>query len=155
MSRSDLINYRAPFSLRKTAGAHAVIRADRVHYMSFPMTPDEFEAAVSDALANIPERLLATMDNVAVFVEDRYEPLPGEDPGTSLLGLYDGVPLTERDDGWAAGAMPDRIIIFQEDTLAACSSREEVIAEVQITVVHEIAHHFGIDDETLHHLGWG
>lgn len=123
--------------------------------MSYSMTPDEFETAVSDALENIPEDLLAMMDNVAVFIEDRYEPRPDEDPHTSLLGLYDGVPLTERDDGWAAGAMPDRIIIFQEDTLAACSSREEVIAEVQITVVHEIAHHFGVDDETLHRLGWG
>jgi Uncharacterized protein conserved in bacteria len=123
--------------------------------MSHTMTPDEFEAAVSDALGNIPQPLLDMMDNVAVFIEDRYEPAPGEDPRTSLLGLYEGVPLTERDDGWGAGALPDRIIIFQEDTLAACASREEVIAEVQITVVHEIAHHFGIDDDTLHRLGWG
>ncbi|WP_417233881.1 metallopeptidase family protein [Arthrobacter sp.] len=122
--------------------------------MAYSMTDDEFESCVSDALENIPRQLLDMMDNVAVFIEDRYQPQPGEDPSTSLLGLYDGVPLTERDDGWGAGALPDRITIFQEDTLAACSSREEVIAEVQITVVHEIAHHFGIDDETLHRLGW-
>ncbi len=123
--------------------------------MAYSMSNEDFENAASEALGNIPERLLAMMDNVVVFIEDRYIPLPDEDPETSLLGLYDGVPLTERDDGWGAGALPDRIIIFQEDTLAACSSREEVIAEVQITMVHEIAHHFGIDDETLHRLGWG
>ncbi|MDN5813700.1 MAG: metallopeptidase family protein [Arthrobacter sp.] len=123
--------------------------------MAYSMSDEDFENAASEALDNIPERLLAMMDNVVVFIEDKYIPLPDEDPETSLLGLYDGIPLTERDDGWGAGALPDRIIIFQQDTLAACSSREEVIAEVQITMVHEIAHHFGIDDEALHHWGWG
>lgn len=123
--------------------------------MAYDMSCEDFENAAAEALDNIPSGLREMMDNVVVFIEDRYMPLPEEDPETSLLGLYDGVPLTERDDGWGAGALPDRIIIFQEDTLAACSSREEVIAEVQITMVHEIAHHFGIDDETLHRLGWG
>lgn len=123
--------------------------------MAYSMSDDDFEAAVSAALERIPGRLRDLMDNVAIFIEDRYTPLPGEDPATSLLGLYDGVPLTERDDGWAAGALPDRITIFQEDTLAICASPDDVVAEVQITVVHEIAHHFGIDDETLHRLGWG
>ena len=123
--------------------------------MAYSMSNEDFENAATEALDNIPERLLDMMDNVVVFIEDKYTPLPNEDPETSLLGLYDGVPLTERDDGWGAGALPDKIIIFQEDTLAACSSRAEVIAEVQITMVHEIAHHFGIDDETLHQLGWG
>lgn len=123
--------------------------------MAYDMSGDEFEEAVSRALDAIPERLRAMMENVAVFIEDRYEPLPGEDPATSLLGLYDGVPLTERGDGWGAGAMPDRIIIFQEPILQMCDSENEVIEEVGITVVHEIAHHFGIDDATLHRLGWG
>jgi predicted Zn-dependent protease with MMP-like domain len=123
--------------------------------MAYDMSGDEFEEAVSRALDAIPERLRTMMENVAIFIEDRYEPLPGEDPATSLYGLYDGVPLTERGDGWGAGAMPDRIIIFQEPILQMCDSENEVIEEVGITVVHEIAHHFGIDDATLHRLGWG
>jgi predicted Zn-dependent protease with MMP-like domain len=89
------------------------------------------------------------MDNVVVLVED--EP-PPDDP--DLLGLYEGVPLTERDGFWAAGSLPDRITIFRLPTLAICADRAEVVEEVAITVVHEIAHHFGIDDARLHELGW-
>ena len=90
------------------------------------------------------------MDNVVVLVED--EPPPGDG---DLLGLYEGTPLTERDSWWAVGvaAGPDH------DLPAArrwrCANVEEVVEEVRITVVHEIAHHFGIDDERLHELGWG
>jgi predicted Zn-dependent protease with MMP-like domain len=65
------------------------------------------------------------------------------------------VPLTERGEFWAAGALPDRITIYRRPTLALCDSRDEVVDEVAVTVVHEIAHHFGIDDERLHELGWG
>ncbi|PZR53551.1 hypothetical protein DNL40_08650 [Xylanimonas oleitrophica] len=113
------------------------------------MSREEFEAAVSDALDTVPPDLTAQMDNVVVLVEDD---APAEDPG--LLGLYEGVPLTERDLGWAAGALPDRITIFRNPTLAICDTRDDVVEEVAITVVHEIAHHFGIDDERLHELGW-
>ena len=113
------------------------------------MTREQFELAVADALDDVPAELLALMVNVVVLVED--EP-PAEEP-TDLLGLYDGTPLTERDDGWA-GALPDRITIFRGPTLRACEDTDEVIAEVAITVVHEIAHHFGIDDDRLHDLGW-
>ncbi len=70
-----------------------------------------------------------------------------------LLGLYDGTPLTER-DSWYAGVLPDRISVFRQPTLAVCDTREEVVEEVLVTVVHEIAHHFGIDDDRLHELGW-
>ncbi|TPV50269.1 metallopeptidase family protein [Pseudarthrobacter phenanthrenivorans] len=123
--------------------------------LHFTMSADEFEAAVQDALDSIPDKLARAMDNVAVFIEDDYVPRPGEDPDTVLLGLYEGVPLTERDSWWDAGSLPDRITIFREPILEICASREDVIHEVAVTVVHEIAHHFGIDDERLHELGWG
>ena len=113
------------------------------------MSSSDFEDAVRDALDEIPAELAAQMDNVVVLVAD--DP-PADDP--ELLGLYEGVPLTERDDFWAAGALPDRITIFRNPTLAMCETREEVVEEVLVTVVHEIAHHFGIDDERLHDLGW-
>lgn len=121
----------------------------------FPMSEDEFEAAVGDALDRIPPALAKTMKNVAVFIEDDYTPHPGEDPDTVLLGLYEGVPLTERDSWWDAGSLPDRITIYRQPILDLCASREEVVEEVTVTVVHEIAHHFGISDERLHDLGWG
>ena len=115
----------------------------------------DFEAAVSDALDRIPPELAQTMNNVAIFIEDDYTPQPGEDPDTVLLGLYEGVPLTERDSWWDAGSLPDRITIYRQPILDICESREDVIEEVTITVVHEIAHHFGISDDRLHELGWG
>ena len=123
--------------------------------LRFTMSEDEFEAAVQDALDSIPDKLARAMDNVAVFIDDDYVPKPGEDPDTVLLGLYEGVPLTERDSWWDAGSLPDRITIFREPILDICASREDVIHEVAVTVVHEIAHHFGIDDDRLHELGWG
>jgi predicted Zn-dependent protease with MMP-like domain len=115
------------------------------------MSREEFEGAVSDALDTIPPELAAQMDNVVVLVED--EPPDGEE--RELLGLYDGTPLTDRGSWWAAGALPDRITIFRGPTLRMCESTEQVVDEVAITVVHEIAHHFGIDDQRLHDLGWG
>ena len=120
----------------------------------FPMSEDEFEAAVGDALDRIPPEA-KTMNNVAVFIEDDYTPQPGEDPDTVLLGLYEGVPLTERDSWWDAGSLPDRITIYRQPILELCDSREDVVEEVTVTVVHEIAHHFGISDARLHELGWG
>jgi predicted Zn-dependent protease with MMP-like domain len=112
------------------------------------MSGEEFDEAVADALDIIPPELARMMRNVVILVED--------DPpdGTDLFGLYEGTPLTERDDGWV-GSLPDRITIFRNPTLAYCATREEVVDEVRITVVHEIAHHFGIGDDHLHELGWG
>ncbi|MDI3210662.1 metallopeptidase family protein [Arthrobacter sp. AL12] len=121
----------------------------------FPMSETDFEAAVSDALDRIPPDLAKTMNNVAIFIEDDYTPQPGEDPDTVLLGLYEGVPLTERDSWWDAGSLPDRITIYRQPILEICETREDVIDEVTVTVVHEIAHHFGISDDRLHELGWG
>lgn len=116
------------------------------------LSRDEFEEAVSDGLDLVPTELTELMDNVVVLVED--EP-PEEIGEPDLLGLYEGVPLTERDEWWAAGSLPDRITIFRNPTLRLCDSPEQVVEEVAVTVVHEIAHHFGIDDERLHELGWG
>ncbi|MPV36864.1 metallopeptidase family protein [Georgenia subflava] len=117
------------------------------------MTRDAFEEAVSEALDMVPPELTDQMDNVVVLVEEEptAEQLAGEE---ELLGIYEGTPLTDRDDWWAAGSLPDRITIFRGPTLRMCESEEEVVDEVAITVVHEIAHHFGISDERLHDLGW-
>jgi predicted Zn-dependent protease with MMP-like domain len=112
------------------------------------MGPQRFEELVSEALDLIPGELARAIDNVVVLVEARNP----EDP--ELLGLYEGVALTER-DSWYAGSLPDRITIYRDALLEICDTEEEVLDEVAITVVHEIAHHFGIDDDRLHELGWG
>ncbi len=107
----------------------------------------EFEGLVADALDGLPPELAALMDNVAIFVESESPDQP------HLLGVYEGVPLTERDSSYLL-AVPDRITIFRLPTLAICEDAMEVRRQVQITVVHEIAHHFGIDDDRLHELGY-
>jgi len=110
---------------------------------------ERFEELVATALDTIPPELVEVMDNVAVFVEDD---APADDP--ELLGLYEGVPLTERDSWYGAGTLPDRILVFRNPTLRLCEDEDAVVHEVHITVVHEIAHHFGIDDDRLHELGY-
>ena len=123
------------------------------------MSDAEFEAAVADGLDMIPEELAAQMDNVVVLVADEPDPeqLSPQDYDANglptLLGLYDGVPLTERDDSWSM-VLPDRIHIFKGPLQRWCTTREELVEEIAITVIHEIAHHFGIDDARLHELGW-
>ena len=116
--------------------------------MNEEISREEFESLVTSALDGIPDELVQHMDNCVVLVEEL--PPPGE---RFLLGLYEGVPLTERDSGYGA-VLPDRILIFRQPILAMCDSVEEVVRQVRITVVHEIAHHFGIDDERLHELGY-
>ena len=111
------------------------------------MDPQRFDELVSDALDLIPPRLAAVMDNVVVLVADRH---PEE---ADLLGMYEGVALTERDSHYA-GSLPDTITIYRDALLDICDREDQVVDEVSITVVHEIAHHFGIDDDRLHELGW-
>jgi len=112
------------------------------------VTVEEFESLVEEALATIPRALKRAMRNVAIFIEDESPPhLP------VLLGLYEGVPLTDRGE-WYAGVQPDRITIFRLPILRICRTREDVVAEVTKTVVHEVGHHFGIDDERLHELDY-
>lgn len=114
------------------------------------MSDEEFDAAVGDALDLIPDELARLISNVAVLVDD--EPPDGE---PELLGLYEGVPLTERDGWWDAGSLPDRITVFKGPLTRLARDREELRDEIAVTVVHEVAHHFGIDDARLHELGWG
>lgn len=117
--------------------------------VSVEMTRERFEELVGEALDEVPAELMNLMSNVVILVED--ESPPGE---TELLGLYEGYALTER--GWDyAGVLPDRITIYRGPTLRSCDTEDDVVDEVAVTVVHEIAHHFGIDDTRLHELGWG
>jgi len=107
-----------------------------------------FEALVERALDEVPEEIAGQVHNLVVLVEDD---APADNP--DLLGVYDGVSLTERTADH--GGLPDRITIFRRPLLAMCQTPEELVREVRITVVHEIAHHFGIDDDRLHDLGYG
>lgn len=118
--------------------------------MSVELGNAEFEAAVEQALGLIPDGLAVLLDNVAIIVED--EPPSDEDP--ELLGLYEGIPLPERGDDWGF-RLPDRVLIFQGPLQRWCADREQLLDEIAITVIHEIAHHFGIDDDELERLGWG
>jgi predicted Zn-dependent protease with MMP-like domain len=117
--------------------------------MPVHLEPTDFDALVDRALDEIPDELAALVSNVVVLVE---ADAPADDP--HLLGLYDGVALTEREANYGA-QLPDRIFIFRGPLLAMCDSVAELEDEVRITVVHEIAHHFGIDDDRLHALGYG
>ena len=116
--------------------------------MAIEMSADAFEELVNDALDTVPDELFALLDNCTIVIEDD---APADDP--ELLGLYEGVPLTERDTQYA-GVLPDQIRIFRNPTLAICDTVDDVVEEVHITVVHEIAHFFGIDDARLHDLGY-
>lgn len=106
-----------------------------------------FEELVADALDRVPDELAQLMDNVAVFVEDRNALEP------DLFGLYEGIPLTERSD-YGGLVMPDRIYLYRCALAEACVTQEELVDEVLVTVVHELAHHFGINDKRLRELGW-
>ncbi len=113
------------------------------------MSRERFEELVADALDTIPPELARLVDNCVLLVEDES---PAHD--RYLLGVYQGIPLTERGPGYTM-ALPDRITVYRRPILAMCADEDEVVEQVRITVVHEIAHHFGIDDERLHELGYG
>ncbi len=112
------------------------------------MTREEFEELVADALDSVPPQLTAVMSNVVVLVEDK--PAAAQ---SNLLGLYEGIPLTRR-GGWYSGVLPDRITVYRLPILRLCATREDVVQQVRTTVIHEIAHHFGIGDERLEQLGY-
>ncbi|RFA22095.1 metallopeptidase family protein [Subtercola boreus] len=109
---------------------------------------EAFEALVVEELDGLPDDMIDGLENVAFVVEDR-----PEDGSLDLLGLYDGVALTERGQ-YGFGEMPDRIILYREPPLAVAADLDELRDEIHITLVHEIAHFYGIDDEKLHELGW-
>ncbi|MFE6966533.1 metallopeptidase family protein [Agromyces sp. NPDC057679] len=109
---------------------------------------EAFEALVVDELDQLPDDMVDGLENVVFVVEDR-----PEDGSLDLLGLYDGFALTER-DRYGFGEMPDRIILYRESLLAICETEDELRDEIHVTLVHEIAHFYGIDDDRLHELGW-
>jgi predicted Zn-dependent protease with MMP-like domain len=110
------------------------------------IAPDRFEEMVSTALDSLPPALGRVMRNVAVVVDNDSHQL-------QLLGLYEGVPLTERTHSYSA-VLPDRITIYRRAICAICRDEDQVVDEVRRTVIHEVGHHFGIDDSRLHELGW-
>ncbi|WP_375384138.1 metallopeptidase family protein [uncultured Microbacterium sp.] len=107
-----------------------------------------FESLVISELDLLPDDMIDGLDNVVFVVEDR-----PEDGSLDLLGLYDGWALTER-DRYGVGELPDRIIVYREPHLHVCDSMDELRDEIHTTLVHEIAHFYGIDDDRLHELGW-
>lgn len=120
------------------------------------MNSDRFESLVIQAVENLPEEFRDRLENIDIFVADRptREQLAtlGNDKDYTLLGLYEGVPLTERSHGYGM-VVPDRITVFQKSIEAMCRSDNQVVSEVRRVVLHEIAHHFGIDDARLKELG--
>jgi predicted Zn-dependent protease with MMP-like domain len=117
--------------------------------MPVSMPENRFEELVGEALDLIPVELARAIDNVVVLVEARNP----EEP--HLLGLYHGIALTDRVDSQYGGSLPDTVTIYRDAILDMCETEDEVVEEVAITVVHEIAHYFGIDEDRLHELGWG
>ena len=111
-----------------------------------PVSPAEFEGYVADALDTLPPEIARHFDNVVVVVEDENE----EEP--EILGLYDGLALTERDQ--YNGVLPDKISLYRIPLCLMAEDVDHLIEEIQVTVVHEFAHHMGIDDDRLHDLGW-
>lgn len=107
-----------------------------------------FEELVIDELDALPDDMVEGLENVVFVVEDR-----PEDGTLDLLGLYDGLALTERTQ-YGMGELPDRIVLYREPHLAQCETEDELRDEIHTTLVHEIAHFYGIDDEQLHEMGW-
>jgi predicted Zn-dependent protease with MMP-like domain len=116
--------------------------------MTLELSAEEFERLVVEELDLLPDDMVDGLENVVFVVEDR-----PEDGSLDTLGLYDGVAVTER-DRYGYGEMPDRIILYREPLLAASADADELRDEIHVTLVHEIAHYYGIDDDRLHELGW-
>ncbi|NYJ30348.1 putative Zn-dependent protease with MMP-like domain [Galbitalea soli] len=112
-------------------------------------SPEEFEALVIAELDALPDEMVEGLDNVAFVTEDR-----PDDGSLDLLGLYDGVALTERGE-YGYGELPDRIVLYREPLADVSRDLDELREQIHVTLVHEIAHYYGIDDEELHELGWG
>lgn len=135
-------------SLTSRRGASSVGSYRRILLPVFTVSRERFEQLVADALDSLPSELGSLMENVVVLVED-------EAVERDLFGLYQGVPLIHRGPISYSGVMPDKITLYQETICSICSSEEEVVDQVRKTVIHEVAHHFGIGDRRLKELGWG
>ena len=112
------------------------------------MTIEEFEQLVSEGIDTLPDDMLGALDNVIFLVEDSPE------DGSEILGMYEGFSLQDR-GLYGYGEEPDRIILYREPLLAHCADRDELVREIRVTLVHEIAHFYGIDEARIHELGWG
>ncbi|SNS93051.1 Predicted Zn-dependent protease, minimal metalloprotease (MMP)-like domain [Micrococcales bacterium KH10] len=115
----------------------------------FEMSNEDFDAVVAGVLDRIPAEVGARLRNIAFVIEDE---APAHDP--HLLGHYDGIPITAYGDRAAIGALPDKITIYRKPILRMCESADQVVEEIAVTVIHEIGHYFGIEDDRLHELGW-
>ena len=116
--------------------------------MSLDLSEDEFEKIVVDELDELPDEMVDGLENLVFVTEDR-----PADGSLDLLGLYEGVALTER-DRYGFGELPDRIVLYREPLLAIAETLDELRDEIHVTLVHEIAHYYGIDDDQLRELGW-
>ncbi|MES1212606.1 MAG: metallopeptidase family protein [Leifsonia sp.] len=116
--------------------------------MALELDHDAFEKLVIDELDLLPDEMVEGIENVVFVTEDR-----PEDGSLSLFGLYQGVAITRR-DRYGFGELPDRIVLYREPMLRACRTMEELHDQVHVTLVHEIGHYYGLDDEELQRLGW-
>ena len=114
--------------------------------MEWP-TLEQFEQLVVEALDALPDDMVEGLENVVFLVEE--QPPPGDD----ILGVYDGVALTERGN-YGYGELPDRIVVYRQPLIDICETLEQLREEIHVTLVHEIAHYYGFDDAQLHELGW-
>lgn len=112
------------------------------------MTPEEFETLAAQAVKSLPRRWRALLDNVIITVKERPTKAQDRRYGRGLMGLYEGVPLDERGQAYS-GFMPDKITLFRSNLDYGGAGRPEVAARVKHTLLHELAHHFGMDDEEL------
>lgn len=115
----------------------------------FSLPLEEFELLVSEELDSLPDHIMNQLENLIFVVEENSENESGP-----LLGLYQGTSLTDRFD-YGVGELPDRIVLYWAEHVDSCNTVEELRQQVHVTLVHEIAHYFGIDDDHLHELGWG
>jgi predicted Zn-dependent protease with MMP-like domain len=116
--------------------------------VSLDLTADEFEKIVIDELDELPDEMVDGLENLVFVTEDR-----PADGSLDLLGLYEGVAHTERGQ-YGFGELPDRIVLYREPLLAVADTLDDLRDEIHVTLVHEIAHFYGIDDDELHRLGW-
>jgi predicted Zn-dependent protease with MMP-like domain len=134
-------------------GADAAVRetgpglAHRYASLMFEISNERFEELAEEALKTLPHELAAQIENLAIIVDDSA-------PGGNLFGLYEGVPLTKRGPISYSGVMPDRITLYQRTICGHCRNENEVKTQIRKTVIHEVAHHFGISDPRLEELGW-
>lgn len=112
------------------------------------VSPEEFESLVADGLDSLPDEMFEHLDNVIFLVEDRPE------DGSDILGEYDGFSLAERET-YGYGEQPDRITLFRLNLLEHCADHDELVSEIRITLVHEVAHFLGLSEARIHELGWG